>query len=85
MSAAINDGGPAFPVPGLSGLPNGDFIHPDAGMTLRDHFAAQALNSGMAGNWRDNHYEPKSGLSTIENVARAAYQFADAMLKARSA
>lgn len=26
---------PAFPVPGLSNLPNGDYIHPECGMTLQ--------------------------------------------------
>lgn len=37
-----NDGGPAFPEPGLSGLPNGEFLHGRAGMTLRDYFIAHA-------------------------------------------
>lgn len=54
------------------------------GMTLRDYFAATALQSGQASNWHDNDYKPKNGLSTIENTARCAYLFADAMLKARA-
>jgi hypothetical protein len=33
-------GGPAFPVPGLSNLPNGEFIYSELGMTLHDYFAA---------------------------------------------
>lgn len=39
------DGGQAFPVPGLSNLPNDNFIHPFPGMTLRDWFAGQALSA----------------------------------------
>lgn len=53
------------------------------GMTLRDHFAGEALASGEASNWRDNGFKPRDGLSIIENTAVAAYEFADAMLRAR--
>ncbi len=51
MSAPINDGGPAFPV--------ADTIHWDGhnGMTLRDHFAAQALAGFNA--------QPDSGYSYL--------------------
>ena len=55
-----------------------------SGMSLRDHFAGQALASGDASNWRDNNYRPVDGLSVIENTARHAYLIADAMLKARA-
>lgn len=41
MSPA-DDGGPAFPEPGLSGLPNGEFIHSRPGMSLRAYFMAHA-------------------------------------------
>lgn len=34
-------GGPAFPEAGLSGLPNGEFIYGQGGMTLLDYFAAK--------------------------------------------
>ena len=40
-----DDGGPAFPEAGLSGLPNGEFIQSRPGMTLRDFFAAAALQN----------------------------------------
>lgn len=40
--SARNDGGSAFPVQGLSGLPNGDVVWPEGGMTLRDYFIAHA-------------------------------------------
>ena len=61
-----NDGGPAFPIPGLQD--DQDFN----GMTLRDYFAAkamQALTSNM-----DLSYD---------ETAEMAYEQADAMLKAR--
>lgn len=53
------------------------------GLTVRDYFAGEALASGQASNWRDNDFKPRNGLSIIENTAIAAYEFADAMLKAR--
>ncbi|WP_029143569.1 hypothetical protein [Methyloversatilis discipulorum] len=77
MSANEN-GGPAFPVPGLSNLPNGDFIYPEAGMTLRDYFAAKAMQVCLAQcpefpdeTWRTG-------------AAMDAYAMADAMLKERA-
>lgn len=59
----INDGGPAFPVECLS-----------IGMTLRDYFAAAALQGSIAnpessGDWND--------------FAADAYRYADAMLERR--
>lgn len=40
----------AFPVPGLSNLPNGDVVFPSGGMTIRAymalHFAAAYINNG---------------------------------------
>lgn len=38
----VYDGGPAFPEAGLSGLPNGEFIHGRAGMSLLAYFMAHA-------------------------------------------
>lgn len=73
MSAHEN-GGPAFSVPGLSNLPNGDFIYPEAGMTLRDYFAAKALEWSGLSEWVSK--DP-------QDVAARAYKMADAMLKER--
>lgn len=75
MSNQINDGGPAFPnVP-----PDSQYSDWDKGMTLRDYFAATALQ-GLLGN-SEFHVE-----SEIPNaIATYAYQAADAMLKAREA
>lgn len=76
-------GGPAFPqandriVASLS-------IANSQGMTLRDYFAAKAMQGLVAANWcanlRNDHYGEKQGNST---VARDAYMIADAMLEAR--
>jgi len=68
MSALINDGGPAFPTP--AGIQQND------GMTLRDYFAAAALQGNIA------HPEVTGNR---DDIARDAYKYADAMLKAREA
>ena len=64
-----NTGGPAFPTS------NGG--SPDAGMTLRDYFAARALQ-----NFRDQ-IGSQSDQEWFDQVAEGAYRMADAMLKAR--
>ena len=53
-------GGPAFPT------------HYTNGMTLRDYFAAKAMQGLLAYGWK-----------TEENIAPKAYAMADAMLKQR--
>lgn len=72
-----NTGGPAFPEAGLSGLPNGEFIHGQSGMTLRDYFAAKAMQSLIIAA------ASSSATHTPASVSGAAYETADAMLKAR--
>jgi hypothetical protein len=67
-----NTGGPAFPV-NTSCAPDYD------GMTLRDYFAAKAMQALI------KIYEPKGEDGCIPDVAEAAYFYADAMLKAREA
>jgi hypothetical protein len=70
MSAPINDGGPAFPMGYHPEGNNADHF----GMTLRDYFAAAALQGLMASrNFLDEHDGPY------------VYEIADAMLKARKA
>ena len=63
-----NTGGPAFPVE----------QHDKDGMTLRDYFAAKAMQ-GMVnyGPWSDNQDRMQ--------IAESAYKMADAMLEAREA
>lgn len=68
----INDGGPAFPnVP-----PDSQYSKWDMGMTLRDYFAAAALQGFMAAH--------TSGGCLVDDLyAKYAYDLADAMLKQR--
>ena len=75
MSKKINDGGPAFPH-----TTQWDGITPAInhnGMTLRDYFAAAALQGLMA------QYDPEDELE--HHIAKWSYSIADAMLKAREA
>jgi hypothetical protein len=71
-----NTGGPAFPFPAYT-YPNGEINHGEGGMTLRDYFAAKAMQSLILG--LTGHDDE------IPETAEDAYRFADAMLKAREA
>ncbi len=67
---------PAFPTGLITDPRNGQIIGGSNGMTLRDYFAAKALPSMLhanAGKWAGNY----------DAYAQMAYEFADAMLKAR--
>lgn len=68
-----NDGGPAFP--GSVTITSDGFsrIVPFGGMTFRDWFAGQGLSGLLA----DPHVIDR------QNAARAAYEFADALLAER--
>lgn len=74
MTNQINDGGPAFPCK-REFRSNGVVIDYEMvpGMTMRDYFAAAALQGLLA----------DGGGSSWEVDANAAYKAADAMLKAR--
>lgn len=82
---------PAFPVHVAIG-PAGDVYHSGQvieggeGMTLRDWFAAQAMN-GFASNSKSISaaikVSEKMGREAADVLASDAYVFADAMLKAR--
>jgi hypothetical protein len=61
-----DEGGPAFPGPNPS----------EPGMTLRDYFAAKAMQGYIAHDGDMRH---------IETVAEMSYHLADAMLEARDA
>ena len=76
MSEKIETGGPAFPAPDLG---EHDFGQRGAywGMTLRDYFAAKAMQ-GMAGSPRYCEH----GWDQAD-LAAQAYEIADAMLEAR--
>jgi len=70
MSNDTNTGGPAFPNP--------HYVY-QKGMTLRDYFAAKAMQSLIIANGP----APQGGWPTY--AERTAYLVADAMLKARGA
>lgn len=74
-----NTGGPAFP----SKFHNG-WGEPEKGMTLRDYFAAKAMQGLLASHWCEVAREmtPSTGERTL---ADDAYAIANAMLKAREA
>ena len=74
-------GGPAFPIPGLN--QDADFD----GMTLRDYFAAKAMQSLILSGQevRCAHPDGTLVLSGRDGFSMLAYQYADAMLKARTA
>lgn len=63
----INTGGPAYP---MNWEKQGEFWA--FGMTLRDYFAAKAMQGILAGN-----------STKVHEIAEASFIVADAMLKAR--
>ena len=66
---------PAFPNEGFNG-----WGEPFKGMTLRDYFAAKAMQGFLAYATHKGIYAPPDN-----ELASAAFQLADAMLKARQA
>ena len=66
-------GGPAFP--NKSAAVNGGSSFDSSGMTLRDYFAAKAMQAVLVNGYFDK----------FESVASDAYKLADAMLRAREA
>ena len=71
--STVNDGGPAYPVPGMHSDPD---YH---GMSLRDRFALSAMQALIGTRHAD--YQGDDG---PEIVSEDAYTVADAMLRARS-
>ena len=80
----MNKGGPAFPQVDLKD--HYGMLVPDrqAGMTLRDYFAAKALQTVMADAEAKRHLvQIGMGEKIPECLSQMAYLYADAMLKAR--
>lgn len=72
VKKSVADGGPAFPC----GLQSGHLQPMHEGLSLRDYFAAKALQGLLANpEWNLNHH----------SASQEAYGHADAMLKAREA
>lgn len=70
---AKNDGGPAFPCE-----VDTSSLRPAQGMSLRDWFAGRMLPVLAATKLDSGHY------MSPDAAANTAYEYADAMLKARS-
>lgn len=75
--ARVDNGGPAFPQSDLSAYGIGPHDGPQAGMSLRDWFAGQALAGSCA--------NPGLAPMSEDELAQACYAQADAMLRAGSA
>ena len=71
-----NDGGPAFPVAHLD-----DVVQ--TGMSMRDYFAAAALNGLLSSG--EKEFIPNESGCLVNNkyIQDSAYRLADAMLAAR--
>ena len=75
-------GGPAFPVhPDMAAQLGCVPSSSDAGMTLRDYFAAKAMQGGI--DLVPHMATPKVDKTMPQIIAEMAYEYADAMLKAR--
>ena len=82
MDKILGDGNPAFPVPGLSEDPSFN------GMSLRDYFAAKAMQGELAAM-----QDPEANVcgvaldasnEALGRLAKHYYRLADAMLLARA-
>lgn len=76
---------PAFPVFPETG---GGHAAAFQGMTLRDYFAAKAMQGIFTGSieWSPTYKHPDdASLEVFKDIAQDSYAMADAMLKAREA
>lgn len=84
----INDGGPAFPRTGSKTI-EGYGVNEQDGMSLRDYFAAKALQGLCANPGAAFQANARTGWGFVNcdgtEVAALAYTMAEAMLKNRSA
>lgn len=78
MNNQINDGGPAFPLQAHGDEEKSRYYLTQQGMTIRDYFAAAALQGLMGRAWGE---VPTKELFNV--WAKSSYAIADAMLKAR--
>ena len=65
-------GGPAFPALPISRELNGELVYQAEGITIRDYFAAKAMQALT-----------QKGQRHLATIAQDAYDMADAMLEAR--
>lgn len=80
---SIKDGGPAFPLDERTALLTMEHA---TGMSLRDYFAAKALQGQMQREKDFGKTVREQGFAKYaDHIAETSYQLADAMLAARSA
>lgn len=72
----MNTGGPAFPTDYFYDHDTQHERLPMSGMTLRDYFAAKAMQGLLA-------CDIECGPDNVQSIAESSYIMADAMLKAR--
>jgi hypothetical protein len=78
-------GGPAFPVPiagDTAGFVDAEECGVATGLTIRDYMAAKALQVWLASYPETDRHPVLAG--NADDVAKAAYKMADAMLAARA-
>lgn len=77
------NGGPAFPCPASTDEHEMacNIFDQQPGMSLRDYFAGQALMGSLAANPRAD--KPITAVAACNAMAMAAYDIADAMIRAR--
>ncbi|WP_421565600.1 hypothetical protein [Ochrobactrum sp. EDr1-4] len=86
--AEIKTGGPAFPTGDMVERDEKGLLHgypiSSAGMTLRDYFAAKALDGDLASQSETvGMFENNTPDSFLVDRAKFYYRFADAMITAR--
>jgi hypothetical protein len=75
MNKDIDTGGHAFPTTALAKDSYGDPVpFQEDGMTLRDYFAAMAMQGLLSGHWEGR---------SADEWAKSAYEIADAMIACR--
>lgn len=90
MENEIKDGGPAFPVFIVAGHADPEQVaeacRDAAGLTVRDYFAAKAMQGYLSNSWLAKEIDSMGERSDQQAIfADIAYSMADAMLAARKA
>ena len=87
MNESIEDGGPAFPeVISEQRGSGGEYwtdTHSEGGMSLRDYFAAKALQGALVNAQLGGLPTDPSVSAIVRELANSCYSIADAMIKAR--
>lgn len=78
----VNNGGPAFPHLRKPVAPGVEQVITDGGMTLRDYFAAKAMQA-IIRRYDGHSFGGGPDSPQYKELAGDAYFIADAMLKAR--